>query len=216
MEIERTQEVGDSAQRVVVDANNPEKVVPDTKKPQVPQEVEKKSKDLGLGDQVHNVLFTAYNVLRQHHNQTAGNLITKLSQTDYKVSFRGREYTKGRDAIHQVVFETAQEQGVPFAHYTQSSPQNWYGIAGPLLNFLSGFGMRRKELRLGHHQMPLVKRGNQERVVNVTQYGIYGCHHILCEGISFPPEKRASMPQSLGPLTIPLCYLRSERQYSAK
>ncbi|CAK9833180.1 hypothetical protein ANTRET_LOCUS9903 [Anthophora retusa] len=211
MEIERTQEVGDSAQRVVVDANNPEKVVPDTKKPQVPQEVEKKSKVIMFIAHTHRRILGLFDLFCTRQGSGFGR-----PGTDYKVSFRGREYTKGRDAIHQVVFETAQEQGVPFAHYTQNSPQNWYGIAGPLLNLLSGFAMRRKELRLGHHQMPLVKRENQERVVNVAQYGIYGCHHILCEGISFPPEKRASMPQSLGPLTILLCYLRSERQYSAK
>lgn len=155
-------------------------------------------------------------MLRQLHNQTQGTLADRIRDTDYKVNHCGIDITRPRDPVHKIVLDSARLYEVPFSKYDQRAPDNWYGIAGPLLNFLSGFALRRKELRLGHHQMPLVRKGNQERVVNVTQYGIYGCHHILCEGMTFPPEKRASMAQSLGPLTTLMCYIRSERQFSAK
>lgn len=93
---------------------------------------------------------------------------------------------------------------------------SWYGIANPLLNFLSGFALRRKELRLGHHHAPIEKKNNLQKDASLAQYGISGVHHPLCEGVSFPPEKRASMPQTVGPITAPLCYMKAERKYSQK
>lgn len=38
----------------------------------------------------------------------------------------------------------------------------------------------------------------------------------LLEGASYPPEKRTSMAQSVGPLTALICYLRSEKKYENK
>lgn len=35
--------------------------------------------------------------------------------------------------------------------------KEWFGIAGPFSNFLSGFGFRLKELRLGHSEFPVSK-----------------------------------------------------------
>lgn len=64
--------------------------------------------------------------------------------------------------------------------------------------------------------MPIEKRNNQEKDVSLSQYGIYGVHHPLCEGVSFPPEKRSSMPQTLGPMTALLCYMKSDRRYMKK
>nr|QMP82326.1 nucleocapsid protein [Phasmatodean orthomyxo-related virus OKIAV172] len=231
--------VGEEPRRIVVDVNNPNVEIQDAKRPQVPQERAKKikvikfiikshfkilehfelvekSKDLNLGDQIHNILFTTYNVLRQHHNQTGGNLHARISSTDFKVQMQGVEYTKGREDIYHIVGTVAHEEGIPFGKYENNNAANWYGIAGPLLNFLGGFALRRKELRLGHHTMPIEKRGNIERVVNLAQYGLYGAHHILCEGVTFPPEKRSSMAQSVGPMTSLLCYLKSDRRFAEK
>nr|QPL15316.1 nucleoprotein [Hymenopteran orthomyxo-related virus OKIAV174] len=225
--------------RIIVDVSNPNRQLPSSKKPQVPQENDKKAKvmkfiafshkkileaffkkpdymDLSVGDQVHNILFTCYTMLRQHHNGTGGTLEARIAGTDFKITYNGQEKTVPKDPIKEIVASEAILQGIPFARYENRDPKNWYGIANPLLNFLSGYALRRKELRLGHHVMPIEKRNNQEKDVTLSQYGIYGVHHPLCEGVSFPPEKRSSMPQSLGPMTSLLCYMKSERRYIKK
>lgn len=50
----------------------------------------------------------------------------------------------------------------------------------------------------------------------VDKYGLMRQHHVLLEGSTFPPEKRSSMAQSIGPMTALLCYVRSEEKYTKK
>nr|QPL15393.1 nucleoprotein [Hymenopteran orthomyxo-related virus OKIAV171] len=225
--------------RVTLDANDLTKEIVDSKKVQVPQEPEKKRKvilfiaqshkkllidlklsaealNLSIGDQVHNILFTGYTILRQRANGTNGTLAARIGSAAYQVTAPGATYNITKQNVEEILVAQAALAGLEFKKYAQDDPGNWYGIANPLLNFLSGFALRRKELRLGHHIMPVGKKNNKEEVVNLSQFGIYGCHHILCEGVSFPPEKRASMPQTLGPIATLLCYLKSDRMYEKK
>ncbi|CAG4939126.1 unnamed protein product [Colias eurytheme] len=73
-----------------------------------------------------------------------------------------------------------------------------------------------KELRLGHDKMPVSKKDDVMQEVPVKKYGLNGAHHILLEGSTFPPEKRSSMAQSMGPMTAYLCMIRSEGIYRDK
>jgi len=94
--------------------------------------------------------------------------------------------------------------------------KDWFGIAGPFSNFLSGFGLRMKELRLGHSEFPVSKDANSTTSYPISKFGLNRAHHILLEGIRFPPEKRSSMVQSLGPMTTVLCYIQSNALYETK
>lgn len=224
--------VEQTTRRIIVDANDTSVEVTLSKKPQVPQESTKKGKviafiakahreiltaykleeyesNLSLGDQIHNNLFTAYNVLRQRYNKTGGRLESKISDTDYSVTWLGQVKSLPRERVHKIVEDRAPKIGIPFGKFEPKDKDNWYGIAGHIFNFLSGFNLRIKEIRLGHNTMPIGKEQGREKAVQLSQYGIYGCHHILCEGVTFPPEKRASMVQSLGPLTLLICYLKN-------
>lgn len=44
------------------------------------------------------------------------------------------------------------------------------------------------------------KTANETKAVKVSQYGLSPAHHCLLDGISFPPHKRSSLAQSIGPL----------------
>lgn len=70
-----------------------------------------------------------------------------------------------------------------------------------MITFMCSHKLRRDELLVGHANMPINKKKDEEKYVSIKQYGLDGPHHILLEGISFPPEKRSSMTQSLGPMT---------------
>ncbi|KAG5870167.1 hypothetical protein JTB14_032459 [Gonioctena quinquepunctata] len=72
------------------------------------------------------------------------------------------------------------------------------------------------ELRLGHNTMPIMKEGDKSKVFPVSKYGLNGSHHVLLEGCTFPPEKRGSMAQSLGPMMYFLLHVRTEEKYRRK
>nr|AYP67576.1 putative nucleocapsid [Old quarry swamp virus] len=224
--------------KVVVDADNTSVEVANPQKNNYVPEKEKKKKvilfianahlalakklgvsdfmNINVGDQVHNISFTAHTILRQRRNQTGGNLENKIAGTDFKITIGGAEHSLTREEAYKIVETSANQQGLTYAKFKPGDEANWYGIAGPIYNFLSGHALRRKELRLGHNTMTHRKVGQREEVIELKQYGIYGAHHPLCEGVSFPPEKKASMAQSMGPLTALLCYARAEKAYSAK
>jgi hypothetical protein len=51
---------------------------------------------------------------------------------------------------------------------------------------------------------------------SLSSFGIAPMHHVLCEGSTFPPEKRTSMAMSVGSLTALLNYLTSNEKYRGK
>lgn len=56
-------------------------------------------------------------------------------------------------------------------------------------------------MRLGHNNMPITKVDGVHKSFPDTKYGLSGAHHVLLEGTSFPPERRSSIVQSMGPMT---------------
>lgn len=68
--------------------------------------------------------------------------------------------------------------------------ESLYTVADPLLNFLSGFELRVKELWLGHHEMKI--RTEREGLLSfkVSQFGVYGYHHVLLEGVIYSRKNK--------------------------
>lgn len=58
--------------------------------------------------------------------------------------------------------------------------------------------------------MPISKTANETKAIKVSQYGLSPAHHCLLDGISFPPHKRSSLAQSIGPLTQLIMVHRSQ------
>lgn len=107
--------------------------------------------------------------------------------------------------------------GLEYKNYDKDDKNNLYGTMGPYLNFFGTWGLRLNELRIGHSLMPVSKEADgTARLVEVKKYGLNGSHHILLEGCTFPPERRSSMAQSLGPMTAMLCMLRNTGKYRPK
>lgn len=93
---------------------------------------------------------------------------------------------------------------------------NWYGTMGPYLDMFCGFSLRMNEPRLGHNNFPISKQDGKHKSFPVSKYGLSGAHHVLLEDASFPPERRSSIVQSLEPMAVWLCMLRSEGIYRKK
>lgn len=98
----------------------------------------------------------------------------------------------------------------------KDSEGNWIGIMGPYLNMLGCWGLRLQELRVGHTKMPVAKDGEKMNVIPIEKYGLSPAHAVHLEGITYPPERCASMSMSLGALTTVLCMLRTKGKYRNK
>jgi len=79
-----------------------------------------------------------------------------------------------------------------------------------IISFMNLFKTRINELRVGHSSYTTKKVDGKTLNVSVSQYGFFAAHHILLEGISLPPEKKAGMAQSLGPLTALIQLAKSD------
>lgn len=66
------------------------------------------------------------------------------------------------------------------------------------------------EVRTGCDTLPISKTATETRAIKVSQYGLSPAHHCLLDGISFPPHKRSSLAQSIGPLTQLIMMHRSQ------
>lgn len=94
--------------------------------------------------------------------------------------------------------------------YVGANPPEWYGVAAPFLTFMSAFNNRMNEVRTGCDTMPISKSATETKAIKVSQYGLSPAHHCLLDGISFPPHKRSSLAQSIGPMTQLIMVHRSQ------
>lgn len=104
-------------------------------------------------------------------------------------------------SIAAIFEETLKSFKMKYLKPKDEEKNHWFGVAAPLLTYLCAHKLRRDELRVGHANVPVNKTTGAESYIRTDAYGMQSAHHILLEGISFTPEKRSSMNQSLGPIT---------------
>nr|APG77883.1 nucleocapsid protein [Hubei earwig virus 1] len=169
------------------------------------------------GNQALSHLFTCHTIRRQMAQKTEGNMNAKMEEFDMIV--KGDKITFPKDNVMDIVVRHARDHQLEYKYIDPSNKEdNWYGIAGPYLCMLAGYKYRMDELRVGHSKIKVGKRrnSNSNLVVSSSDYGITGAHHIFCEGVLFPPEKKASMVQSMGPATQLIMYINAEKRYKNK
>ncbi|CAB3241847.1 unnamed protein product [Arctia plantaginis] len=128
----------------------------------------------------------------------------------------GREFLVPTEDAKREWLTITTKNGLKYEDFSQDDKNNWYGTMGPYLDMFSAYSLRSNELRLGHNNMPITKSNGVHKSLPVSKYGLSGAHHVLLEGTSFPPERRSSIVQSLGPMTAWLGMIRSEGIYRKK
>lgn len=172
--------------------------------------------NINVGNHIISIIFTLHNILRQGTKQVQTNMIKKTAATSFKIMYLGKEYLITTDKAKEIWLDTAKKAGLDYKSFDAEDKENWYGTMGPYLDMFSAYALRQNELRLGHNNMPMLKKDGKRDVFPVSRYGLSGAHHVLLEGTSFPPERRSSIVQSLGPMTAWLCMIRSEGIYRRK
>lgn len=161
--------------------------------------------------------MTLHNVLRQQSNANKiGKLAEKVPES-LTATIEGEAKTFDAKAALDLVKVTMSLYGLDYK-YDGPSPPEWYGVAAPFLTFMSAFNNRMNEVRTGCDTMPISKTATETRAIKVSQYGLSPAHHCLLDGISFPPHKRSSLAQSIGPMTqlIMVHRSRSTPSYSGR
>lgn len=172
--------------------------------------------NLNVSNALVSIIFTTHNILRQRqNNNTPTNMQTKSATTDFAVSFKGKTYTIGRAPAERSWRDILANNCLDYK-VDKDSAKNWVGTMGPYLNMLGCWGLRLQELRVGHTKMPVARDGDKMSVVPIEKYGLSPAHAVYLEGITYPPERRASMSMSLGALTTVLCMLRTKGKYRNK
>lgn len=156
------------------------------------------SHDLHLGTQITSAITTTHNILRQLANQTEEGLEAK-AKNGFMLKWAGKQHHLPLKEMKDLVNETALQCKLA---YTKVLPDqvSWYSTAAPYLTFAVGFNQRLKEIRAGHNSLPIPDNtpASEKYKYNIKNYGFNPAHSVLMDGITFAPEKKGSIAQSLG------------------
>lgn len=155
--------------------------------------------NLHVSAQISNIVLTAFRRMKQEIS-SQGNLRVHDSK-NFTVMHLGSEISIPRKEIEQLLREVFTWMNLPMSAPTKSEKSHWWGTMMPYMAYCCGWKHRLDELRVGHSKFPVGKKGDERQEVKTSEFGIGSKYHIFCEGISFPPEVRSSMAQSVGPIT---------------
>ncbi|CAG4981328.1 unnamed protein product [Colias eurytheme] len=113
--------------------------------------------NLPISIQIANIIFTLHTYCRQvAAGKKDTNIIKKSEKTEFTITLMGKSYIKKRDDLLTLWTSLTEERGLGYKNYGRDEQKdNWYGTFGPYIDFCCGFGLRMKELRLGHDKMPV-------------------------------------------------------------
>lgn len=154
---------------------------------------DKDMQNINDGIRINEVVFAAYSTSKRSAIKSIRTMVEK------------EEIDTAGEEIQTTLKEIAQKNGLEFKKFSDGDPADWYWIADLMFSYLISFGLKMEELFLGHSTIG----GGKKELAEVREYGLSGVHHILLEGISFPPEKRAMMMKNLGEMTVLLSYMES-------
>jgi hypothetical protein len=167
--------------------------------------------NITVGNYAISIIFKTHNVCRQ---ETKTGVIK--ATTSFKILYKGKDYPLENDSIKATWIAILKNNDLEYKNFGYSDSENWYVTMGPCLEMFSLYPLRVNELRLGHNHMPITQDGCVYKGFPVSKYRLSGAHHVLLEGVSYPPARKASFVQCLGPMTAWLCMLRGEGIYRNK
>lgn len=155
------------------------------------KEIDADFANINIANQITNIIFSAFIILRQRVSGSTGNTERKAKdKKTYTVTTMGTTFFISFDDALKLVEESAQHCELSFKRFDLRDEENWYGTAAPYLDFFGANQLRLTELRLGHNNMPMGKSNDQTKSFPVKKYGFNGSHHVLLEGSRYPPEKK--------------------------
>lgn len=155
--------------------------------------------NISLTAQVTSVLCTVHHIFRQTSNPNATGKLSEKVGESYTIHRGANQHLLPRVQAHDQVIKVFEVYGLRYND--QPFPAPWLGMIAPYLTFMSCFKHRMDEVRSGEGKFPIGMSGVNTLMADLTQFGLNSSHHVHCEGITYPPMKRSSIAQSVGPMT---------------
>nr|QPZ88433.1 putative nucleocapsid protein [Soybean thrips quaranja-like virus 1] len=168
---------------------------------------------LGVGNQIGTLLFTLHSICRKKLNQGSNYVDNPAHGTDFKFTCRGKEHKIARNVALNIWVE---ELGACGFEYKKDA--EFIGVLSPILTIFSSFALRFNELRQGHEEVLMGKSPEGIPLkMKIANFGLSKKHTPLCEGITYPPERKSAMAQSVGPVTSMIwLMLSTDNTYARK
>lgn len=136
--------------------------------------------------QVSNAIRTSFNNKREEVNGT-GHLKDHQDKT-ITINIKGVHKEIPRVDLIKDIVEVLKWLGLEMVKPKTDEKNHWWGTFIPYLTYTCCWQLRMKELRLGHGVLTLKKeKDGGEVVAKVKDFGLKSRHHILLEGVTFPP-----------------------------
>nr|DBA44336.1 TPA_asm: nucleocapsid [Cotesiavirus orthomyxi] len=164
--------------------------------------VDPNMEEVDLGKQIFNVVFNAYNAMRQSANGGSAKKKAIFDESGAKVMFENQSYQQPASAIYPIMTLCAKDFKLEYRKFEKDDQENWYSMASPYMTCLTLFGQRIREQRIGLSQVIIGKADEKPLVTPSQRFGIDPHLQILAEGLNIPPEKKSAIASALGPLTV--------------
>ena len=144
--------------------------------------------------QITSHIATLHTALRQTTNPRSGGAVDSKISDELSIHWGATTKTASTAALRTRMIDvfTAYELNYSAENF---GPNHWYGMISPFLTFMTAFPLRMNEVRTGCDQFTVGKSNNRIQTVRVNQYGLDGKHHLLLDGITYPPVKKSAMVQ---------------------
>lgn len=157
--------------------------------------------------QITSHIATLHTAKRQTTNPRSTGDVNSLIDETLSIHWGTEEREAEANALETIMVNVFHVYGLNYSA-DNYGPNHWYGMMSPLLTFMTAFPLRMNEVRTGCDQFTVGKNENRIQSVRVNQYGLDGKHHLLLDGITYPPVKKSAMAQSVGPMTQLICLAR--------
>lgn len=172
--------------------------------------------NLNISYEITRIMNNIHIVEKAAKNGITSNVANKSKSNSLTITTKGQLYSALHVTVGAAWASALTAQGLVYKKYDTTDKDNWIGTMSSYLKKSGAFRLRLNELRLGHGVMPISTADGRIKAIPVHIYGLFGMHHVLLEGVSYPPERRSFMAQRVGPMTAFLCMLRSHGQYRKK
>ncbi|CAG9840767.1 unnamed protein product [Diabrotica balteata] len=156
--------------------------------------------NINFSQQITSIIFSAFTILRQEANGIVGVIGSQAKIGKfYSITSMAQQMKIIYEGAQKIVKKAATKEGLEFKKFNRAE-ENWIN-----------------ELRLGRNDFPIGKNPDgSTRAFQVPKYGFNGMHDVLLKGLTYPPEKRSLIAQSLGAMTVLLLHVKTPQRYRQK
>ncbi|RWS00554.1 hypothetical protein B4U79_11970 [Dinothrombium tinctorium] len=172
--------------------------------------------DLVMHAKIASQIFTLHNAMRQKNNETKGSAYLKYEKSgNITINCHGVTNT-----IKVTDLTKAYEDAMAECQFTWANKATWMGSVQTIISLWNMFGVRLNDCRITATGLQIVKAVAEKgttvtKEIGLDTFGLPPAYRQYAVGCNWQPFMRASLAQSLGPMTQAIMLSHSEaRKFS--